>query len=217
MTERRKTISRAALAALLAAMMILTALAGPACSRGYRVLKETEIRKAAESNSYSTDMRRVVTEAALSLVGEITYFWGGKSYCVGRDENWGTPREVTSPGHSTSGQTIPFGLDCSGFVSWCFMQTGGGTAWMLENVGDGTWNQWERSRPIEKAELQPGDIVFVREYPGAKGNHVGIVVGFLKNGEPLIAHCSPSENGVVVTTCADAFHYYRTYDFLDAE
>lgn len=215
MTEQKKAAGRAALAALLAAIMLLTALTGCTCRHGYRILEEEEIRGAAENNSYSTGIRRTVTEAALSLTGNVTYFWGGKSYCVGRDENWGAPREVTSPGHSTTGKTVPFGLDCSGFVSWCFMQTGRGTDWMLENVGDGTWNQWQKSHPIEKSALQPGDIVFTREYPGAKSNHVGIVVGFLESGEPLIAHCSPTENSVVVSTCADTFRYYRTYDFLN--
>jgi cell wall-associated NlpC family hydrolase len=214
-----KRFIREALSALLAVTILITALSGAACRRGdgYRILTDDEIREATANNAYSSDIRRTVTEAALSLVGEVGYFWGGKSYCLGRDANWGTPREVTSPGHRTTGETIPFGLDCSGFVSWCFMQTGGDTAWMLENVGDGTWNQWQKSQPIDKSELQSGDIVFTKEYPGAKSNHVGIVVGFLKDGEPLIAHCSPGENGVVVSTCADTFRYFRSYGFLNGD
>ena len=37
----------------------------------------------------------------------------------------------------------------------------------------------------------------------------GICVGFMKNGEPLIAHCSATQNKVVVSTCGSEFKYFR--------
>lgn len=57
--------------------------------------------------------------------------------------------------------------------------------------------------------LRTGDLAFINKYPGSDGNHVGICVGFLKNGEPLIAHCSATQNKVVVSTCGSEFKYFR--------
>ena len=59
-------------------------------------------------SEYSTEAERTLAESALMLVGKVNYFWGGKSYTVGWDDRWGKPAEVTSPGHSTSGTTIPW-------------------------------------------------------------------------------------------------------------
>ena len=70
--------------------------------------------------------RRDVVLAALSLEGKIGYFWGGKSYHVGWDDRWGENRTVTSGGSSQTGTVRPFGMDCSGFVSWAFINGGGG-------------------------------------------------------------------------------------------
>lgn len=82
----------------------------------YRILDDAEIQQMSARSEYSTEAQRTLAESALMLVGKVNYFWGGKSYTVGWDDRWGKPAEVTSPGHSTSGTTIPYGLDCSGFV-----------------------------------------------------------------------------------------------------
>ena len=84
----------------------------------YRILDDAEIQQMSARSEYSTEAQRTLAESALMLVGKVNYFWGGKSYTVGWDDRWGKPAEVTSPGHSTSGTTIPYGLDCSGFVLW---------------------------------------------------------------------------------------------------
>lgn len=60
--------------------------------------------------------RRAVVEKAYSLLGNVNYFWGGKSRSIGWDSRWGTPTRVTAPGSRTTGTIRPFGLDCSGFV-----------------------------------------------------------------------------------------------------
>lgn len=90
----------------------------------YRILDDAEIQQMSARSEYSTEAQRTLAESALMLVGKVNYFWGGKSYTVGWDDRWGKPAEVTSPGHSTSGTTIPYGLDCSGFVLWCYIQLG---------------------------------------------------------------------------------------------
>ena len=81
-------------------------------------------------------LRRAFVESGAALVGRVGYFWGGKSDAVGWDARWGVPAVVTAPGSSTSGESLPFGLDCSGFVSWCAVNAAGDPA-AFAAVGNG--------------------------------------------------------------------------------
>ena len=58
--------------------------------------------------------RKEAVETALSLVGKVGYFWGGKSLVLGWDDRWGTLRQVTAAGSPTTGTYRPYGMDCSG-------------------------------------------------------------------------------------------------------
>lgn len=135
-----------------------------------------------------SEERKVTVKTAFSLVGKVSYFWGGKSSAIGWDSRWGTPRKVTAAGSNTTGMTIPYGLDCSGFVDWVFNNTFG----VVVGHGGGARSQYSYCRKISWAEAQPGDLVF---YPDL--GHVGIVAGYDGEGNVLIVHCSL--NGVVVT------------------
>ena len=78
----------------------------------------------AELNAYLNSLtcsgtRKELMRAALSLVGRVPYFWGGKS-APGWNEAWNTPRLVTSAGSSSTGTIRPYGLDCSGFTDWVY-------------------------------------------------------------------------------------------------
>ena len=85
-------------------------------------------------------------------------------------------------------KTIPYGLDCSGFVEWVFNNTFG----VVVGHGGGARSRYNYCRKISWAEAQPGDLVF---YPDL--GHVGIVAGYDGERNVLIVHCSL--NGVVVT------------------
>ena len=135
-----------------------------------------------------SEKRKATVKTAFSLVGKVSYFWGGKSSAIGWDSRWGTPRKVTAAGSNTTGMTIPYGLDCSGFVDWVFNNTFG----VVVGHGGGARSQYSYCRTISWAEAQPGDLVF---YPDL--GHVGIVAGYDGEGNVLIVHCSL--NGVVVT------------------
>lgn len=135
-----------------------------------------------------SEKRKATVKTAFSLVGKVSYFWGGKSSAIGWDSRWGTPRKVTAAGSNTTGMTIPYGLDCSGFVDWVFDNTFG----VVVGHGGGARSQYSYCRKISWAEAQPGDLVF---YPDL--GHVGIVAGYDGEGNVLIVHCSL--NGVVVT------------------
>jgi len=150
--------------------------------------------------------RRSVLLAALSLEGKINYFWGGKSYHVGWDQRWGQQGLVTADGSSSTGTVRSYGMDCSGFVSWAFIN-GGGDQSVLAYIGNGTANQFSNSYAISWEEAQPGDLLFYKA-PNAGGiNHVGIVVSNDEDGLKVV-HCSSGKNGVVVTGKA-GFQYVR--------
>lgn len=174
----------------------------------YKPLDAEEISAALERNVVHGQRKQLV-EAGVSLVGKVNYFWGGKSNAIGWDENWGVMMEVTSAGSKSSGTYEPFGLDCSGFVSWCFLQIGMEPREMEKHIGHGTWKQWEKSYEISFAEAQPGDLFFQNKNGEGNGNHVGICIGRNERGTPLIVHCAAGFDNVVVTTPGLVFRYAR--------
>ncbi len=136
--------------------------------------------------------RKDVVKNAGSLVGKVNYFWGGKSSAIGWDSAWGTMRRVTAAGSPSSGTLRAYGLDCSGFVTWAFNNSGMGYA-----VGHGTYGQRDASIQVTASTVQAGDLCFLPSY-----SHVGIVVGKDTGGNILVIHCSSGANNVVVSTAS---------------
>lgn len=139
-----------------------------------------------------TPERRAVVETACTLVGKVTYFWGGKSLVIGWDSRWRQLQRVWAGGNSTTGTYRPFGLDCSGFVDWTFYNATLG-AYVIGHGGGATM-QHNYCTPIPWSDALPGDLVF---YPDDE--HVGIVGGRDEDGNLLIIHCASSYNCVVIT------------------
>ncbi len=136
--------------------------------------------------------RKHILTTALSLVGKVPYFWGGKS-APGWNDAWNTPRLVTSEGSSSTGTIRPYGLDCSGFTDWVY-KTALGTS-----LYAGTWNQWDNTYAITEAELLPGDLGFMAAPGMVPVNHVLIYAGKSAEGEQMWVHCS-SGDGVVLNS-----------------
>lgn len=153
--------------------------------------------------------RAQVVAAAYSLVGKIPYFWGGKSTVVGWDSRWGSAAEVTAAGTSASGTIQSYGLDCSGFVTWSFVNGYENSA-AASLIGHGTATQWAMSEEITEDEAMPGDLVFLQQPNSAGINHVGIVVGRNDDGSLIAVHCNAGKNGVTVDSAYQAgFRYVR--------
>ncbi|HEY5522130.1 MAG TPA: NlpC/P60 family protein [Desulfuromonadaceae bacterium] len=151
-----------------------------------------------------------VIEKALSLVGKVSYFWGGKSNAISWDSRWGTSMIVTADGSDTTGTTRPFGLDCSGYVAWVYINCGLPAEQVDAVFGYSTATQWKYTTAIEWNQALIGDLVFFNVPGAAKGNHVGIIVGYDDDGNYLVAHCSSSRNCVVVSEAVSSgFHYVR--------
>lgn len=167
-------------------------------------LTESEVASVLGKNEYPSETERIAVTKAVSLLGRVKYFWGGKYNKPGECPEWGELRTVTSDGSSSSGSERPFGLDCSGFVTWSYVQAGVSPA----DIGEGTWNQWMLSRGIDKSELRPGDLGFTNKYPGSSGNHIGVCIGYYKD-KPVFIHCSNVYDTVVVTYSDGVFNYFR--------
>lgn len=154
--------------------------------------------------------RQKIVDTGLSLVGKVPYFWGGKSSAIGFDPKWNTSVKVTAPGSSTSGTYQPYGLDCSGFITWTFINVGLDASTIGSTIGHGTSNQFAKSVEISKANALPGDLVFIAVPNTIKVNHVGIVVGRNDDGEILVVHENGTYNNVTVNTAEEfKFIYFR--------
>ena len=137
-----------------------------------------------------SDMRKHILSTALSLVGKVPYFWGGKSE-AGWNDAWNTPRLVTAAGDHTSGTIQPFGLDCSGFTDWIYKTAVGISLYGVN------WHQWDNSFAVSAAELQPGDQGFL----GGREDwtHVLMFAGYGESGQRMWVHSSGGE-GVILNT-----------------
>ena len=138
-----------------------------------------------------SEKRKAVIKAACSLVGKVNYFWGGKSSAIGWDSEWGKLKLVTAEGSKSTGTKRPFGLDCSGFVTWAYINSD----FSASQIGHGTQGQIAKCTRISWDSAQPGDLAFLSDL-----SHVGIVAGKDENGNILVIHCSSGANNVVITT-----------------
>ena len=146
------------------------------------------------------ETRKHILSTALSLVGKVPYFWGGKSDAGWNDE-WNTPKVVTATGSSATGTILPYGLDCSGYTDWVFKTA------MGVSIKAGSWNQWDNSYAITEAELLPGDLGFMAVPGTVPVNHVLIYAGENEDGAHMWVHCT-SGSGVVLNS-PDYVSYYR--------
>ena len=158
-----------------------------------------------------------VITAAYSLVGEVGYFWGGKSTKIGEDPSWGTAEKVSASGSASTGTVRAYGLDCSGFVTWSVIN-GYLNQGMQGSVGDGTSDQWEKANVVSEQDAQPGDLVFQKGPEAGSDNHVGIICGKTEAGDWIAVHCSSSKNGVTVGEAYGAsFRYIRQPSFYPTQ
>lgn len=146
--------------------------------------------------------RVAFVRTACALTGQVDYFWGGKSHTLGWDRAWGWPQRVTAPGSDTTGRVRPYGLDCSGLVSWA-AATALKDPDAYDRIGEGVRAQYALCLPTQ--EPRPGDLAFFPDL-----SHVGIVVGRDREGQLWVVHCSFSLGGVVVTPASFGFALFGT-------
>ncbi len=135
------------------------------------------------------EARKALIQTAAQLVGKVPYEWGGKAQKAGYDTAW----------WSLNGIGMQKGLDCSGFVQWCFITAGfdDGICKMLISTEEILKN----TSPLSENELQPGDIGLINH--GDALNHVGIYLG-----EGYWIHCS-SKAETVILEKTEMFRVFR--------
>ena len=138
------------------------------------------------------NVRKQILQNALSLVGKVPYFWGGKS-APGWNDEWNTPKLVTAAGSSSTGTIRPYGLDCSGFTTWVYSTTLG------VDIGAGTSGQYPNTESVSAANILPGDLGFLANSGGGGWNHVLIFAGYGSGGERMWVHSSGG-SGVILNT-----------------
>ena len=178
---------------------------------------QSDLDQVLETLPENVDLDRAeVVEKALSLVGKVKYVWGGKYNSLGWSTAWGriSEKEAQQIGSVTS-RSADKGLDCSGFVSWAFINATGDPS-ALSVIGNGSHNQWNRTKPVGWDEGRPGDLAFFYKPGERQINHVGIIVSVDADGSYLVAHCSSKQHGVVVTDAwSTGFRYIRRPAFFE--
>jgi murein DD-endopeptidase / murein LD-carboxypeptidase len=90
------------------------------------------------------------------------------------------------------------GIDCSGFVSKMYANT------YCETLCGGSNDIWKTVRPVEKADLMEGDLLFFKIKKG-QISHVGIYLGKNKFAHASVKH------GVIISDLNEP--YYQKYFF----
>ncbi len=144
-----------------------------------------------------SEERKTLVRYALSSVGKIPYYYGGKASCRGFEGNgFGL---VT--GEADYKGRILRGLDCSGWIQWVYWSALGNNL----NGAASTANLIGCGEKIRRADLKPGDIV-VR--PGTD-SHVVMFLCWADNGNMIAIHENASANNVSVNEVTANYPYYR--------
>lgn len=164
-------------------------------------MTEAEVEALIGSIDGLSQERKNILSWACSAVGKIPYHWDWRSYWTIDAEDWGTPCTPDYKGRSLKG------LDCSGFVVWCYNKAGydpitcgwGSTGW-TGSIADSP-----KTMKISQSELKPGDIGMTGAYPYT---HTGIYAG---NGKWI--HCTGAPTNNTVCNAYGGFStYYRMTD-----
>lgn len=144
----------------------------------------------------ASETRKGFIRYALSSVGKIPYYWGGKPSAPGyTGNNFGS---LTTP--DEDGRLLK-GLDCSGWINWVY--------WSVTGRGLGaqsTGTLLGSGVPITKDQLQPGDIC-IRTGPMS---HVVIFLGWTDDGQMIcIQETTGNSNNVEVGIKESDWESYR--------
>ena len=141
--------------------------------------------------------RRNIIHFALSSVGRVPYYWGGKPATSGYEGNHFGALIPADP----KGRLLR-GLDCSGWINWVYWSATG-----KRLAGESTSSLCLCGKQVSLSELKPGDII-VRTGANA---HVVMFLGWTADGQMNVIHeTSGSINNVMVATIgAPPWPYYR--------
>lgn len=143
-----------------------------------------------------SETRRTIIHFALSSVGKVPYYWGGKASASGYEgNNFGALIQADNRGR------ILRGLDCSGWVSWVYWSATG-----QRLAGESTSSLALCGEKISRSQLKPGDII-VRTGTSA---HVVMFLSWSADGKMNVIHESSAPvNNVTIKTMDAPWPHYR--------
>lgn len=145
-----------------------------------------------------SEERKNVIHFALTTVGKVPYYYGGKARKQGLTGN-GFGKTIAERDYKGRNRK---GLDCSGFAQWVYW-TG------AENPLDFASSTQEliaKGRKIKRSELEPGDLVI---QPGGE-SHVVLFLTWTKEGKMLAIHENATAENVSVDEVYANYPYYRS-------
>ena len=147
-----------------------------------------------------SEERKMLIRYALSSVGRVPYYWGGKPSSPGYENNFfGVLTEPDNKGRSIKG------LDCSGWISWIYW-----SALDRRLNYESTDGLVSCGTAVEKSSLQPGDIMIKA---GGEA-HAAVFLGWEDDKTMMIIHESSTLSGNVIISTAkgDWTHYRKLID-----
>lgn len=137
-----------------------------------------------------------VIRFALSSVGKVPYYWGGKPASDNYDGNsFATVTVADDRGRMLRG------LDCSGWVKWVYWSSIG-----KELPYEGTGGLSGLGKRIKRDQLQPGDIIVKT----GEDSHVVMFLGWGEDGKVRCIHeTGGGVNNVIISEMNANYPYYR--------
>lgn len=143
-----------------------------------------------------SEERKNVIHFALTTVGKVPYYYGGKAGKQGLTGN-GFGKTIAERDYKGRNRK---GLDCSGFAQWAYW-TGADNPL---DFASSTQELITKGRKIKRSELEPGDLVI---QPGGE-SHVVLFLTWTKEGKMLAIHENATAGNVSVDEVYANYPYY---------
>jgi cell wall-associated NlpC family hydrolase len=143
-----------------------------------------------------TGERRQLIHYALTSVGTVPYYWGGKPSVPDYEGNYfGSLIAPDKKGRMMKG------LDCSGWVNWVYWSALG-----KRLTYEGTSGLKTCGTEVSRTDLQPGDIILKT----GSDAHVVMFLGWENDGKMKVIHESSGiVNNVTISVTDAGWKYYR--------
>lgn len=150
-----------------------------------------------------SETRKQTVAFALSQVGQIPYYYGGKATSPDLPIQTNVGLAGGAASHADAKGRTTAGLDCYGFVQFVLWHVTGikiPTVTCANFISNGGYGY----KQITASELKPGDM-------GVQNGHTGMFVGYM-DGKPTWVHCTGGGNTVVVNNYGGFTNFYRILD-----
>ena len=158
-----------------------------------------------EISSYMKDLpkdlseeRKALIHFALSSVGKVPYFYGGKAGVKGLE---GNHFGATISSSDYKGRNRK-GLDCSGFVQWAYWSSVDRSL----DFASSTQELIGKGQKIKRSELKAGDLII---QPSGE-SHVVVFIKWTKDGKMLAVHENGTAGNISVDEVQANYPYYRS-------